>query len=318
MDLINDAPIVSLNGNEFVGVEGEDYVNRVITKLGMDKSSVQNLYYHYMGGNEIMKSSILAVPIVIEKGVIIQPWRKGHNKNLKTGVTAAPISIGGIRYICCVVNTRNAQKKNSPYSIRLFDNTQIRDMLQSNIVHHSTTSTSQPSDTSNANPLTVAKVLQKYLLDKNSQEKDVADNEDNNSTDTTNENKQYNKNRNMKQTIKLRESELKRIISESVKSVLNEIGDTDKGQDALGQVYGRALRRAQMLGDKGAASRRLRKIAHDAEDKAYSEREKYNLFTGFSKFDNAINTGYAKAENNEAINRKIGRIVSECLKRNLR
>ena len=222
MDLINDAPIVSLNGNEFVGVEGEDYVNRVITKLGMDKSSVQNLYYHYMGGNEIMKSSILAVPIVIEKGVIIQPWRKGHNKNLKTGVTAAPISIGGIRYICCVVNTRNAQKKNSPYSIRLFDNTQIRDMLQSNIVHHSTTSTSQPSDTSNANPLTVAKVLQKYLLDKNSQEKDVADNEDNNSTDTTNENKQYNKNRNMKQTIKLRESELRRMIAESVKRVLNE------------------------------------------------------------------------------------------------
>ena len=222
MGLINDAPIVSLNGNEFVGVEGEDYVNRVITKLGMDKSSVQNLYYHYMGGNEIMKSSILAVPIVIEKGVIIQPWRKGHNKNLKTGVTAAPISIGGIRYICCVVNTRNAQKKNSPYSIRLFDNTQIRDMLQSNIVHHSTTSTSQPSDTSNANPLTVAKVLQKYLLDKNSQEKDVADNEDNNSTDTTNENKQYNKNINMKQTIKSRESKLKRIISESVRRVLNE------------------------------------------------------------------------------------------------
>ena len=222
MDLINDAPIVSLNGNEFVGVEGEDYVNRVITKLGMDKSSVQNLYYHYMGGNEIMKSSILAVPIVIEKGVIIQPWRKGHNKNLKTGVTAAPISIGGIRYICCVVNTRNAQKKNSPYSIRLFDNTQIRDMLQSNIVHHSTTSTSQPSDTSNANPLTVAKVLQKYLLDKNSQEKDVADNEDNNSTDTTNENKQYNKNRNMKQTIKLRESELKRMIAETIRSVVNE------------------------------------------------------------------------------------------------
>lgn len=222
MDLINDAPIVSLNGDEFVGVEGEDYVNRVISKLGMDKSSVQNLYYHYMGGNEIMKSSILAVPIVIEKGVIIQHWRKGHNKNLKTGVTAAPISIGGIRYICCVVNTKNAQKKISPYSIRLFDNTQIRDMLQSNIVHHSTTSTSQPSDTSNANPLTVAMVLQKYLLANNSQEKDVDDNEDNNSTDTTNENKQYNKNRNMKRTVRLRESELRHMISESVKKVLNE------------------------------------------------------------------------------------------------
>ena len=37
-----------------------------------------------------------------------------------------------------------------------------------------------------------------------------------------NENKQYNKNRNMKQTIKLRESELKRMIAESVKRVLRE------------------------------------------------------------------------------------------------
>ena len=135
----------------------------------------------------------------------------------------------------------------------------------------------------------------------------------------TTENKQYNKNTNMKQTVKLTESELRNMIAESVKSVLNEIGDTDKGQDALGQVYGRALRRAQMLGDKGAEARRLRKIANDAEDKAYSEGEKHNLFTGvFSKFDNSINTGYAKAKNNEAINRKIGRIVSECLKRNLR
>ena len=37
-----------------------------------------------------------------------------------------------------------------------------------------------------------------------------------------NENKQYNKNRNMKQTIKLTESELRNMITESVKRVLNE------------------------------------------------------------------------------------------------
>lgn len=113
----------------------------------------------------------------------------------------------------------------------------------------------------------------------------------------TTENKQYSKNTNMKQTVKLTESELRNMIAETVKSVLNEIGDTDKGQDALGQVYGRALRRAQMLGDKGAEARRLSKIAHDAEEKAYSEGEKNNLFTGvFSKFDSAINTGYAKGK----------------------
>ena len=36
------------------------------------------------------------------------------------------------------------------------------------------------------------------------------------------ENKQYNKNRNMKQTIKLRESELKRMIAETIRRVVNE------------------------------------------------------------------------------------------------
>ena len=42
-----------------------------------------------------------------------------------------------------------------------------------------------------------------------------------------NENKQYNKNTNMKQTIKLSESELKRVIAESVKRVINEVWDID-------------------------------------------------------------------------------------------
>lgn len=40
----------------------------------------------------------------------------------------------------------------------------------------------------------------------------------------------------MKQTIKLRESELKRMIAESVRKVLNEVGETDKGQNILGQL----------------------------------------------------------------------------------
>ena len=44
--------------------------------------------------------------------------------------------------------------------------------------------------------------------------------------DYVSENKQYNTNRNMKQTIKLRESELRRMIAESVRRVLNE-GDAE-------------------------------------------------------------------------------------------
>ena len=45
----------------------------------------------------------------------------------------------------------------------------------------------------------------------------------------------------MKQTIKLRESDLHRIVKESVKKVLNEIGDTEGGQYILGRATQRAL-----------------------------------------------------------------------------
>lgn len=43
----------------------------------------------------------------------------------------------------------------------------------------------------------------------------------------------------MKQIIKLTESDLHKIIKESVKEVLNEIGDTEKGQYMLGRLQAR-------------------------------------------------------------------------------
>ena len=58
------------------------------------------------------------------------------------------------------------------------------------------------------------------------------------STHSSNENKQYNKNRNMKQTIKLRESELKRMIAESVKKLLKEAA-YDINSDEYKQAYDR-------------------------------------------------------------------------------
>ena len=104
----------------------------------------------------------------------------------------------------------------------------------------------------------------------------------------------------MKRTIRLTESDLHRIVKESVNTVLNEIGDTEKGQDALGQVHGRAIAREVKLGKKGAVPRKLRKTARDASDKAYSEAKKNNLFIGIgSSFDKGISTGYHKAKTNE-------------------
>jgi len=116
-----------------------------------------------------------------------------------------------------------------------------------------------------------------------------------------------------KKLIRLTEQDLHRIVKESVHKIINEIGDTEKGQDALGQIYGRAIRRAQNIGDKGAVPRKLRNTARNATHKAYSEADKNNLFAGIgSSFENGINTGYHKAETNES---RINRVVKESVNR---
>ena len=57
-------------------------------------------------------------------------------------------------------------------------------------------------------------------------------------------NKKLNCNRNMnKKLIRLTESDLHRIVRESVNKVLNEIGDTKRGQNLIGQVAARAMHR---------------------------------------------------------------------------
>ena len=48
----------------------------------------------------------------------------------------------------------------------------------------------------------------------------------------------------MRKIIRLTESDLHRIIAETVKSAINEIGDTDKGQYALGAASARRSKRA--------------------------------------------------------------------------
>lgn len=54
-----------------------------------------------------------------------------------------------------------------------------------------------------------------------------------------------------KKTIKLTESDLKNLLKESVTNVLNEIGDTPRGQYALSAVAGRASARAKMARANG-------------------------------------------------------------------
>ena len=86
-----------------------------------------------------------------------------------------------------------------------------------------------------------------------------------------------------KKLIRLTESDLHRIVRESVNKVLNEIGDTEKGQYALGAVQARAdMRKRNALNNKNFGERgdrdtynRNDNISGDASKSAF----KYN-YTG--------------------------------------
>jgi hypothetical protein len=98
-----------------------------------------------------------------------------------------------------------------------------------------------------------------------------------------------------KKLIRLTESDLHKIVKESVNRIINEIGNTDKGQDALGQVRGRADKRSKLLG--GAIGNKYRKISRDAQDKAYSQGKKhgFDIYDPNGAYDKGISKGYEKA-----------------------
>ena len=115
--------------------------------------------------------------------------------------------------------------------------------------------------------------------------------------------------------IRLTENDLHKIVKESVNKIINEIGDTEKGQDALGQVRGRADKRSKLLG--GAMGNKYRKISHDAQEKAYSQGEKhgFDIYDPNGAYDKGISKGYEKALAKEP---RLHKIVKESVNRILK
>ena len=118
-------------------------------------------------------------------------------------------------------------------------------------------------------------------------------------------NQTLNCNRNMnKKLIRLTEQDLHRIVKESVNRIINEIGDTEKGQRALG-----ALTAARFKGKKKGDWGEVAKKAFDERDKAsnkaaksgYSENEPWSSLKAWHKkrasMSDAYNDGYQKQVN---------------------
>ena len=100
----------------------------------------------------------------------------------------------------------------------------------------------------------------------------------------------------MKQMIRITEGQLHRIIDESVRKVINEIGDTKRGSYMLGRLANRSVGNYSDLGDKTSD--------YDAFDTGYSD-EGWNTFSsGDEPNRGRIPTNYYKYNIDDLTNKR--------------
>lgn len=214
MDLLNSEPVVSLSGDEFLPIEGKTFIQQVqeffaaqggkanspFGTVLLDKKGIKNDLGHGIG--RLKAASFAAVKDVLEKGVVINQMGQYHTNNKKnpTGMIAAPITIGGEKYVCVVEVIANRQvTRLYVHEVTLTKNLQ-GGVADSNAVPGDTNLVTQPQGE-------IAKVLRNYVNTKN--------NDENNS-------KTENRRHMNKKQIRLTESDLKQIVKESVNRILNE------------------------------------------------------------------------------------------------
>ena len=234
MDLLNSEPVVSLSGDEFLPIEGKTFIQQVqeffaaqggkanspFGTVLLDKKGIKNDLGHGIG--RLKAVSFAAVKDVLEKGVVINPMGQYHTNNKKnpTGMIAAPITIGGEKYVCVVEVIANRQvTRLYVHEVTLTKNLQ-GGVADSNAVPGDTNLVTQPQGE-------VAKVLRNYVNTKN--------NDENNS-------KTENRRHMNKKLIRLTEGDLKQIVKESVNKILKEDQvETFRKQQIL-QAYERVLK----------------------------------------------------------------------------
>ena len=127
-----------------------------------------------------------------------------------------------------------------------------------------------------------------------------------------------------KNVVRLTESQLKAMIAESVANVLNEIGDTQAGQNALAQVYGRRAAKNYNTNMNQREKADNDRIMNLAGDMAWDEYQKNpNLKpTIYDRIPNpefhymqGFNKGVEKYTKNES---RLRKIVSESIDRILK
>ena len=217
MNLLDDAPVCVLTGQEFLPKEGMSFATQVelffegqggianspFGTVMLDKKGIQNSKQH--GISRIKSASFAAVKDVLEKGVVILPldYYGTNDKDEKTGMIAAPIQIADEKYVCVVVVIANT-KLQRLYVHESFLTKNLQEVAASNSVRGSKASSPQPHGD-------VAKVLHNFISGKQ--------NSKNHEEITENKTKTQYK---MKKTIRLTEADLRNIIRQCVNEAIDD------------------------------------------------------------------------------------------------
>ena len=88
-----------------------NYAGRVerpgLGEVMLDRHSVKDSYYHGIGRNKV--AAFVAVPDVIERGVVIDEQENWKDRGYNSLTLAAPIKLAGEGYVCAVVIKQAAQ-----------------------------------------------------------------------------------------------------------------------------------------------------------------------------------------------------------------
>lgn len=230
-DVFNMAPVASVTTEVTDTLEGEElrkYVFQIIQpkitnpKFTVTEQDIGILIRHHCGHRHLKKAALLALPYIINANIVTAKWDKNvkldddgnpieDGDKRKSGMISAPILIDGAKYLCNLTNKKNGRRKVTPYALALKDGNgnlvewEKMDSAPYSVPH----SSSKPTAIGDAHSF---KATTSHDTNPSFQDAKVQQNiETTKDNNIKTENYTY-----MKKLIKLTESDLHRIVKESV------------------------------------------------------------------------------------------------------
>ena len=220
-------PVANVTTNGLEQLEGPDFISHIVKTIDTSNlpedyvltiRELNEIYSHHCAYRILKKAAFLALPQILQAKLVLSSWKKKKaqdgsksNDNRVSGLMGAPITIDNVKYLCLVGMRKNLKGIITPYTITLKDENGniIGDKkVNSDIIVPDSNNGTSAFGSTHLSTDTAS-------LDANSPSN--ANIDKNNKTD-----KNESKNMNRKNTIRLTESELKNIITESVENILKE------------------------------------------------------------------------------------------------